>query len=381
MRTKTFIGIVVILMAFVGVTAYGNESNANPAESLYGEWWLVGWNDKGTWSEVDTNYVSHKHLSIEIPKEGVAVAYSMVNEIMLGELAVKGNEMIFSGEMRGSSTKVYCNIAENLFFEDHIGEIKSHQLDGDLLRLYYTDDDYYVFTKDFDDSEEYGYEWKKGPIDPFIGEVTSLDDGTAEVKIIHSPSYVVFYSRTMPPVGNHEVGRFVASDIAGQSLEVGDKVAFRIVEFKRLKVENGREYQLKVEPCKGSERIANRVGTMHNDQRMGWIIIDDAMNDKHGGIYYYPLTLAEKFLAEGMSVVFSGELYTTSMMSWDNKGNPDCYYLDIDVIESLQHTPVRSITPAKVEEPSEIYDLLGRRQTSKQVSGIYIKNGKKVIVK
>ena len=39
------------------------------------------------------------------------------------------------------------------------------------------------------------------------------------------------------------------------------------------------------------------------------------------------------------------------------------------------------ITPAKVEEPSEIYDLLGRRQTSKQVSGIYIKNGKKVIVK
>ena len=225
------------------------------------------------------------------------------------------------------------------------------------------------------------YEWKKGPIDPFIGEVTSLDDGTAEVKIIHSPSYVVFYSRTMPPVGNHEVGRFVASDIAGQSLEVGDKVAFRIVEFKRLKVENGREYQLKVEPCKGSERIANRVGTMHNDQRMGWIIIDDAMNDKRGGIYYYPLTLAEKFLAEGMSVVFSGELYTTSMMPWDNKGNPDCYYLDIDVIESLQHTPVRSITPAKVEEPSEIYDLLGRRQTSKQVSGIYIKNGKKVIVK
>ena len=96
MRTKTFIGIVVILMAFVGVTAYGNESNANPAESLYGEWWLVGWNDKGTWSEVDTNYVSHKHLSLEIPKEGVAVAYSMVNEIMLGELAVKGNEMIFS---------------------------------------------------------------------------------------------------------------------------------------------------------------------------------------------------------------------------------------------------------------------------------------------
>ena len=49
MRTKTFIGVVAMLMALVSLTAYGNETDANPTESLYGEWWLVGWNDKGAW--------------------------------------------------------------------------------------------------------------------------------------------------------------------------------------------------------------------------------------------------------------------------------------------------------------------------------------------
>ena len=148
-----------MLMALVSLTAYGNETDANPTESLYGEWWLVGWNDKGAWLEVDTNYVSHHHLSIELRENDYVMAYSMVNEIFVGLLTLKGNEMIFDGEKRGFSTKVYGEIVENIFFENHICDIKSYQLEGNLLRLYYTDDDYYVFTKDFDDSEEYGYEW------------------------------------------------------------------------------------------------------------------------------------------------------------------------------------------------------------------------------
>ena len=69
MRTKTFIGMMVMLLALGVVTVYGNEKDVYPTESLFGEWWLVGWNDKGTWFDVDTNYVNHQHLSIEI-KEG-----------------------------------------------------------------------------------------------------------------------------------------------------------------------------------------------------------------------------------------------------------------------------------------------------------------------
>ena len=148
MRTKTFIGVVAMLMALVSLTAYGNETDANPTESLYGEWWLVGWNDKGAWLEVDTNYVSHRHLSIELRENDYVMAYSMVNEIFVGLLTLKGNEMIFDGEKRGLSTKVYGESVENIFFEDHICDIKSYQLEGNQLRLYYTDDDYFVFTKD-----------------------------------------------------------------------------------------------------------------------------------------------------------------------------------------------------------------------------------------
>ena len=113
-------------------------------------------------------------------------------------------------------------------------------------------------------------------------------------------------------------------------------MAFRIAMFKRLKVEKGREYQLKVEPIEGSEQITNRTGKIHNDRRMGWIIIDDKVNEKQGGIYYYTLrNLPEEFLTEGHPVRFSGSLYPAWKMPWDNVGHSDCYYMSIDAINSL----------------------------------------------
>ena len=159
-----------------------DDPDTNPTESLYGEWWLVGWNDKGIWLKVDTNYVSHQHLSVELKENDYVMAYSMVNEIFVGLLTLNGNEMIFDGEMRGFSTKVYGDVMENLFFEDHICDIKSYQIEGDLLRLYYTNDDYFLFTKDYDNSEEHYNEWKNGPVDPYIGEVIAVNDEEVEVK-------------------------------------------------------------------------------------------------------------------------------------------------------------------------------------------------------
>ena len=167
--------MTLMLMTLVGMTACDNENEDNPGsdkssptELLYGEWWLVGWNDGGTWFEVDTNYVCHQHLSIEIPKEGYVMGYSIVNDIFIGLLTLNGNEMIFGGEMQGFMTEVGCSLMENNFFENHICDIKAYQLDGKQLKLYYTDKDYFVFTKDFDDSEEFRYEWKNGPADPYI---------------------------------------------------------------------------------------------------------------------------------------------------------------------------------------------------------------------
>ena len=149
-----FFGMLVVLMSLVSVTARGNENYANQdsgdtnaSELIYGEWWLVGWSDKGTWVNVDKKYVGHHSLSIEIPKEGYVMAYSMANEIFVGLLTLNGNEMVFGDG--GGSTKVYCSLEENLFFEDHICDIKSYQLEKNQLKLYYTDDDYFLFTSDF----------------------------------------------------------------------------------------------------------------------------------------------------------------------------------------------------------------------------------------
>lgn len=374
---------MMILMALISVTANGHNDNlcivnSNASESLYGEWWLVGWNDQGTWVEADTNYVCHQHLSIEIPEEGYVMAYSMVNEIHVGLLTLNGSDMTFSGEWRGVTTKVGCNVIVNLFFEDHICKIKSYQLEGNLLKLYYTDDDYFVFTSDFDDSEEYPYQWKDGPIGLYIGEVTAVNDDEIEVNVISFPSGVSLYYRTRPPLGGSEVCRFAASDLAGHSFKVGDKAAFRIVRFRRLKVETGKVYQLIVEPCSGSGHVTDRTGTMHNDRRMGWIIIDDEVNENQGCVYYYPLkTLAEEYLMEGQPVKFSGELYSTGMRPWDNKGKSDCYYLEYSEVVGLNLSAVRNITTATDEASSRIYNLQGHRLNGQPQHGIFIKDKKK----
>ena len=117
----------------------------DPMDSLYGEWLLMGWNDGGTWVEVDKKKVRNHCLSIEFKDNGNLMAYSMVNDIYFGQLTLKGNELHFDGDGVWS-TMVYGDEMENNFFEEHIICIKSYRLDGKRLRLYYTDKDYFVFT-------------------------------------------------------------------------------------------------------------------------------------------------------------------------------------------------------------------------------------------
>ena len=366
----------MILIVLAGMSAYADDSNTNPTESLYGEWRLVGWNDKGTWVEVDTNYVCKEHLSIEFQENGYVTAWSLVNEINVGKLILNGNEMLWDTTWRGM-TYMACNIMENNFFEKHIYEIKSYQLEGKLLRLYYTDEDYYLFTKDFDDSKNLPYAWYNGVADPYVAEVTAINDGIADVMIVHNPSYTIYYFGHFPPFSGSPC-HFAVSDLSGLSFDVGDKTAFRIVQYKLMEGGDTREYQLKVEHSEGSEYATDRRGTMHNDQRMGWIIIDNEVNERQGGIYYYPMkTLSEEYLTEGLSVAFSGELYPTWITPWDSKGPSDCYYLSIG---NKFETSVRSVESPQVS-PGALYDLSGRRVQGTPKKGVYIQNGKVVVIK
>ncbi len=159
-----------IIITFLMLLPMLASANDNQQESLYGEWQLVGWNDGGIRFEVDTNYVSHKHMSIEISKEGYVKAYSMVNEIFLGLLTLNGNEMVFGGESRRLSTEVYCDIKENLFFENHICDIKLYHFDGNMLKLYYTDTDYFVFTSFINNSEDMQAQEKPSDYHPLVEE-------------------------------------------------------------------------------------------------------------------------------------------------------------------------------------------------------------------
>lgn len=346
---KTLFFFAALLLATIGVCgcsssddpasdnpvdnpAEASEDNPPTTESLYGEWWLVGWNDGGTWFEVDTNYVSHRHMSIEFKEDGNVIAWSMINDITVGMLTLNGKDMTWDTTWRGS-TMVGCSVMENNFFEKYIFDIKSYQLEGKQLKLFYTDNDYFIFTKDFDDSEEFRYAWKNGPADPYIGEVTEKGNDEVVVKIIDYPQYVGLYARSCPPASTSHLSLFAASDLASLSFEVGDKIAFRIDKFRRQK-DNGNEYLCVVEPCKGSQLVADRTGTMFNDKRMGWIIIDDEKNEKEHGIYYYPLKdLPEAYLADGEPVKFSGELYPTWRYPSEDNIYSNNYYLDIEAIE------------------------------------------------
>ena len=174
---KKHLFLFILMLSPMLASAAANDgnlvsNNADQMESLYGEWWLVGWNDGGTYFEVDPNYVSHRHFSIEIPIEGSVMAYSMANSLYLGLLTLNGNEMIFDGEK--FMTQVYCDIMESQFFEDHIWDIKSYQLEGNLLKLYYTDNDYFVFTSDLNNRKEAGNDYR-----PFVedGKVWKIIDG------------------------------------------------------------------------------------------------------------------------------------------------------------------------------------------------------------
>ena len=165
---KKHLFLFILMLSPMLASAAANDgnlvsNNADQMESLYGEWWLVGWNDGGTYFEVDPNYVSHRHFSIEIPIEGSVMAYSMANSLYLGLLTLNGNEMTFGGEK--FMTQVYCDIMESQFFEEHIWDIKSYQLEGKLLKLYYTDDDYFVFTSDLNNRKEAGIDYR-----PFVEE-------------------------------------------------------------------------------------------------------------------------------------------------------------------------------------------------------------------
>ena len=241
---KLLLFFLMCLPVLASADATETGGNTAPQESLYGKWRLVGWNEGGTAFEVDANYVSKKYLTIVIPREGYVMAYSMANEIIVGLLTLNGNEMIFEGERRGFSTQVYCGVMENLFFEDHICDIKSYQLDGNMLRLYYTDNDYFVFTSDTKETEddyrpfvEEGKVWKVGAqgsgnpvqfVEYYYFDGDTIIDGRTCKKMMRQ-RYVSPYYSEFEAISQHASQNYV-----GAWYEEDKKVYFYDASTKQL---------------------------------------------------------------------------------------------------------------------------------------------------
>lgn len=366
MRTKTFIGMAVVLITLAFMTACTMSDNPynpeikdeEPTESLYGEWWLLGWNDSGTWFEVDTNYVSHHSLSIDFKEDGYVLAWSIANEITVGLLTLNGKEMNWDTTWRGS-TMALLGLTENLFFENHIYDIKSYQISGKQLKLYYSDKDYFVFTKDYDDSEEYAYAWKNGLAAPYIGEVTAVNDDEIVVKILDSPQDAWIYIRSCPPSSSYDLCHFAAADFPKASFEVGDKIAFRIDKFRRLR-ENSREYQCVVTPYESTERFDDEIGLVYNDQFRGWCIMIPSNNEESTATYYFPMKpLPNSYLIDNQPVKFSGTLYPTRNYVGNTAHRGEAqYYVNINKLEKCTVEDVCSKWALSPVEEGDVYAVL-----------------------
>ena len=366
MKLKTFIGMAAVLMTLAFMTACTMSDNPynpeiedeEPAESLYGEWWLLGWNDGGIWFEVDTNYVSHHSLSIDFQEDSYVRAWSMANEITVGQLTLNGNEMNWDTTWRGS-TMALIGLTENLFFENHIYDIKSYQISGKQLKLYYTDKDYFVFTKDYDDSEEYAYAWKDGPADPYAGEVTAVSNDEVVVKILDFPQYAWIYTRSCPPSSNYDFCHFAATDFPGASFEVGDKIAFRIDKFRRLK-ENPREFQCVVTPYESTERVDDVVGLVYNDRFRGWCIMIPINNEESTATYFFPMKpLPDSYLIDNQPVKFSGTLYPTRYDVGNTAHHGEAqYYVNINKLEKCTIEDICSKWALSPVEDGDVYAVL-----------------------
>ena len=300
------IALLFTIMFFPVLASAHVFGNADPKESIYGEWWLVGWNDGGNWFEVDTKYVSHRHLSIEIPKEGYVMAYSMVNEIFVGLLTLHGNEMIFDGENRGFMTHVLYGITENLFFEDHICDIKSYQLDGNMLRLYFTDNDYFVFTSDInnsgDASVQHPVDMTSRIVNPRFdnNDVTTGWSGTRlnnwnakENAEVYNNNYNAFQKIEGLPAGIYAVG-VKAFYFAGEELQIAFnhyKANDEAAHYAKLYTEaNG--YQAETDICSVFDnQIKSPLGCVG----------ERSLYDEVTGLtYYFPknLAAAERYMHE-----------------------------------------------------------------------------------
>ena len=119
----------------------------NISDDLQGEWRLLGWEIDSVYHEVDSFKVEYHKFSIEFSGNYVK-AYSLANVTDFGKVRSKENVLI-----KEYVTQTYSLALddESIFFDQYIGKINRYENIGNKLKLYFTDDDYFLFTNQFTD--------------------------------------------------------------------------------------------------------------------------------------------------------------------------------------------------------------------------------------
>lgn len=143
MKKRTFIlvSIVMLLMSSLAVMSCGSDDETENEENysaLYGRWALLGYVSNG-------NFVSNKYSG----------SYLLLQEdgIFNGEFCNQfSGKYSFSrdGEFQildGYSTMVYSTDADIMFMEEQLINLRSFEIEGNILRLYYSTNDYLKFSR------------------------------------------------------------------------------------------------------------------------------------------------------------------------------------------------------------------------------------------
>ena len=140
-RNYILISVVMLLMSSLAFMSCGSDDETEKEENysaLYGRWALLGYVSNG-------NFVSNKYSGSYLSLQE--------NGIFNGEFC---NE--FSGKYSFSrdgefhildcfSTQVMSTDADIMFMEEQLINLRSFEIEGNILRLYYSPNDYLKFSR------------------------------------------------------------------------------------------------------------------------------------------------------------------------------------------------------------------------------------------
>lgn len=384
MKTRTIIGMMVVLMTLAGMTAYGNEINLmdnSDVNEVYDfskaigiTWKLYGFGTLGedvvqkAKPEKGEEWCKEEQYTILFKEDGTLKGHTFSNEFF-GEYSINGNKLVI-GDLW--ATEVGEEYDGDKYYEalysplTHAFEIK-----GDQLLLYYNEGQNYLL---FDNVTNHAmaqtdYYYYKGAKIPLILNknkvcISTFKDNQDVNKRIHANVQV------LETVSDEffDIIVIAKSDFEKlTSLDFWEKDAKSVILTSCYYTENSEEVcaspylNVKLKKKEDAELLTSYVEKFR--------LLNLGPFSQNLPLWFVLYVTPE---SEISPLVCANELYESGLFAES--------VADLVSLQS-ELTTVRGITSVKTNESSEIYDMLGRRLSVIPQKGVYIQNGKKKLMK